>query len=72
MFDVLKGLSEEYYVFHSFKIVSVDADVITASETDFVIFHPNKGILCIEAKAGKVKLEGNKWKYANGINVCLC
>lgn len=66
MFNALKDLSEEYYVFHSFKIVSIDADVITASETDFVIFHPQKGILCIEAKAGKVKLEGNKWKYANG------
>ena len=66
MFNALKDLSEEYYVFHSFKIVCIDADVITASETDFVIFHPQKGILCIEAKAGKVKLEGNKWKYANG------
>lgn len=66
MFNALKDLSEDYYVFHSFKIVSIDADVITASETDFVIFHPQKGILCIEAKAGKVKLERNKWKYANG------
>lgn len=66
MFDKLKNLPEDYYVFHSFKIVSVDAGVITASETDFVVFHPNKGILCIEAKAGKVKLEGNKWKYASG------
>ncbi|MGN0486956.1 MAG: NERD domain-containing protein [Acutalibacteraceae bacterium] len=66
MFDKLKNLPEDYYVFHSFKIVSVDAGVITASETDFVVFHPDKGILCIEAKAGKVKLEGNKWKYASG------
>ena len=66
MFDKLKNLPEDYYVFHSFKIVSVDAGVITASETDFVVFHPNKGILCIEAKAGKIKLEGNKWKYASG------
>lgn len=66
MFNALKELSEEYYVFHSFKIVSVVANVITASETDFVIFHPDKGILCIEAKAGKIKFEGNKWLYANG------
>lgn len=66
MFKALKELPEEYYVFHSFKIVNVDAGVITASETDFVVFHPKKGILCIEAKAGRVKLEGNKWKYASG------
>lgn len=66
MFNSLKDLSEEYYIFHSFKIVSIDSDAITASETDFVVFHPKKGILFIEAKAGKVKLECNKWKYANG------
>lgn len=66
MFKVLKDLPEEYYVFHSFKIVNVDEGVINASETDFVIFHPKKGILCIEAKAGRVKFEGNKWKYASG------
>ena len=66
MFKVLKDLPEEYYVFHSFKIVNVDEGVINASETDFVIFHPQKGILCIEAKAGRVKFEGNKWKYASG------
>lgn len=66
MFDALKTLPEDYYVFHSFKIVSVVDGVISASETDFIVFHPMKGILCIEAKAGKIRFEDNKWKYANG------
>ena len=47
MFNALKDLSEEYYVFHSFKIVSIDADVFSSSGTDIVIFHPQEGILCI-------------------------
>ena len=37
------------------------------SETDFVIFNPKKGILCVEAKAGNVKYEEGKWKYGSDI-----
>ncbi len=67
MFDALSQLSDEYYVFHSFKIVNVVKDRIYESETDFVIFNPKKGILCIEAKAGNVKYEEEKWKYGSDI-----
>ena len=66
MFDCLKKLSNEYYVFHSFKIVNVIEDTIFESETDFVIFNPAKGILCLEAKAGHVKYEEGEWKYGSG------
>ena len=66
MFECLKKLSDEYYVFHSFKIVNVIEDTIFESETDFVIFNPSKGILCIEAKAGHVKYEDGEWKYGSG------
>ena len=55
MFEALKELSDEYYVFHSFAIVNVVDMKMYESETDFVIFHPKKGIMCIEAKAGQVK-----------------
>lgn len=66
MFEALKGLSDEYYVFHSFSIVSVVDTIVHESETDFVVFHPKKGILCIEAKAGQVKCEYGVWKYGSG------
>ena len=53
----------EYVVFHSFKISS---GVRPLSEIDFIIYHREKGILCIESKAGKISFENRVWKYANG------
>ena len=66
MFEELNQLPEEYYVFHSFSIVRLKNNVIKESETDFVIFHPKKGIICIEAKAGQVKYENGYWQYGSG------
>ena len=66
MFEELNELSEDYYVFHSFEMVSIKGAVITESETDFVIFHPKKGIICLEAKAGQVKFENGYWQYGSG------
>lgn len=70
MYECLKKLPDDYYVFHSFKIVNVNNDnIIYESEADFVIFNPKKGILCIEAKAGNVKYNGGKWYYGSGISM---
>ena len=66
MFAALEKLPDDYYVFHSFRITKVKDNVFHESETDFVIFHQNKGILCLEAKAGRVKYERGVWRYANG------
>lgn len=67
MFEALSNLPDTYYIFHSFKIVKVIDNKIYESETDFVIFNPKKGILCIEAKAGNVKYEEGKWMYGSDI-----
>ena len=69
MFESLKKLPDDYYVFHSFTIVKVTDGVIRESETDFVIFNPNMGIMCIEAKAGTVKYENAEWYYGSGIKM---
>lgn len=66
MFEELNNLPESYYVFHSFSIVTVVGSLIKESETDFVIFHPQKGILCLEAKAGQVDYVDGYWKYGSG------
>lgn len=67
MFEALeKGLSDEYTVFHSLKINNVKDNTLYESETDFVIFHRKKGLLCIEAKAGKVYSENETWYYSDG------
>ena len=66
MFSALERLPEEYYVIHSFRAVTVQNGVLVESETDFVIFHRRKGILCIEAKAGHVKYTDGEWFYGSG------
>ena len=66
MFDELNQLPEEYYVFHSFEIITIKNNQILESETDFVIFHPKKGLICLEAKAGQVKYENGYWLYGSG------
>ncbi|AMC93721.1 hypothetical protein AOC36_06910 [Erysipelothrix larvae] len=66
MFSELERLSDDYYVFHSFSILEVVNNTIHESETDFVIFHPKKGILCIEAKAGRVEYSKGEWRYGSG------
>lgn len=66
MFDAFKQMSDEYMVFHSMTITTTEGDIIEQSETDFVIFHPRKGILCVEAKAGRAHYEDGEWKYGNG------
>ena len=54
-------------VFHSFSIVTASNGIIRESETDFVIFHPKKGILCLEAKAGQVDYMDGNWRYGSGV-----
>ena len=66
MFDALKLLSDDYYVFHSFRITSVNDNMFRESETDFVIFNRKLGVLCLEAKAGQVKYENGYWYYSSG------
>ena len=66
MFDELNQLPEEYYVFHSFELVTIKDGRVLESETDFVVFHPKKGLICLEAKAGQVKYENGYWQYGSG------
>lgn len=54
-----------YYVFHSYKM----GGVCPIGEVDFVIYHRQKGILCVEAKAGQVIFENRVWKYGNGAEI---
>lgn len=67
MFIALSKLPGEYYVFHSFLLISNIEGILRESETDFIIFHAKKGILCIEAKAGHVYCECGKWFYGSHI-----
>ncbi len=67
MFEALEKLPQEYCIFHSFSIVRIIEDTLYESETDFVVFHPQKGLLCIEAKAGMVDCKEGEWFYGSGL-----
>ena len=61
IFDVLSRLPDTYYVFHSVTVVNIDEYGLVQHEGDFVIFNREKGILCIEAKAGQMRYENGFW-----------
>lgn len=71
VWDVLADkdkLPNDYYVIHSMHLLSADEDgMLHEGEGDFVIFHPQKGIMVIEAKAGKdISYTDGKWYYGSG------
>ncbi len=67
MFEAFEKMPDGYYVFHSLRLTEVRDNTFHESETDFVIFHPEKGIICLEAKAGHVRYQDGTWKYGSGI-----
>lgn len=66
MFESLQKLPDDYYVFHSFRIINIVDSEWKENEIDFVIFNRNKGIICLEAKAGQVRCEEGVWYYSSG------
>lgn len=66
MFEALKGLPDSWMVFHSFRLTDVKDGILKESETDFIIFDRERGILCLEAKAGAVAFRDGRWMYGNG------
>ncbi len=69
MFHSLEALPDDYYVFHSFSLITMNGSTISESETDFVIYNRQKGIICLEAKAGHVKYADGEWLYGSGIKM---
>ena len=66
MFEALKSLPDSCMVFHSFRLTEVKDGILNESETDFIIFDRERGILCLEAKAGAVSFRDGRWMYGNG------
>ena len=66
IYAALTLLSDDFVVVHSLRLVSVTSDGLRENEADFVIFNRKLGILCVEAKAGRVSYREGDWYYANG------
>lgn len=66
MFEALKSLPDSCMIFHSFRLTDMKAGILNESETDFIIFDRERGVLCLEAKAGAVSFRDGRWMYGNG------
>ena len=78
IFNDLNKLPPEYTVIHSTKLFYYDEDektiryerkkiyIETEREIDFIVFHPEKGILCLEAKNFVPTYEKGEWKTPDG------
>ena len=66
MFESLNKLPGEYYVVHSLKMTDFTKNDLKTREVDFLIFHPQKGILSLECKGGFPQYVNGEWKNGNG------
>ena len=58
------GLPKDFTVLHSYPWLRPwrGKDLLLEGEADFVVFHPNKGLLVLEVKGGKtIRLQGRQW-----------
>ncbi len=66
VFEALQTLlPSSYTVLHSYRWVGSISGGQSQGEADFVIFHPQKGIIVLEVKAGIMTLEGRIWYQQN-------
>lgn len=64
MFNALKTLPDDYYVFHSYRLVRlIPGKGLDENEIDFLIFNPKYGCLFLECKNRTMRREGMKWEY---------
>lgn len=64
VYESLKLLGKDYTVFYSLSWISIGNDR-TIGEADFVIFHPEKGIMVIEVKSGEIEYRYGTWIQTN-------
>jgi len=69
LFDLFKNhLSDEYVVFYSIRLQQPrprHKGGVEDVEVDFVIAHPTFGLLCLEAKGGRLEVDGKTSEWRN-------
>jgi hypothetical protein len=61
------SLPDTYTVFHSVRWIGSDRRR-SQGEADFIVFHPQKGVLIIEVKAGIISVDNNRTWYQTNRN----
>ena len=64
VYEALRSLDDRHTVFYSLNWVGVN-ESRTLGEADFVIAHPDKGILVIEVKSGEIAYQNGTWTQTN-------
>jgi hypothetical protein len=65
VYEALRGLPTGFVVLHSFPWLRPTRDLagepLREGEADFVILHPDRGLLVVEVKGGQPELKGRTW-----------
>lgn len=64
VYEALRSLSDQYIVFYSLSWVGINENR-TIGEADFVVLHPDKGVLVIEVKSGEIEYKNGEWIQRN-------
>lgn len=65
VYEALSKLNNEYVVFHSYRWLGEINQRRSEGEANFVVLHPQKGILSIEVKAGSIAYYNGNWIQTN-------
>lgn len=65
VYEALSKLNNEYVVFHSYRWLGEINQRRSEGEAEFVVLHPQKGILSIEVKAGSIAYYNGNWIQTN-------
>lgn len=64
VYEALRSLNDRYTIFYSLSWVGVNENR-TIGEADFVILHPDKGLMVIEVKSGEIEYKNGEWIQTN-------
>lgn len=64
VYEALSTLNNQYTVFYSLTWIGINESQ-NIGEADFVILHPNKGLLVVEVKSGEIEYKNGEWFQTN-------
>lgn len=64
VYEALRSLNDKYTIFYSLSWIGINENR-TIGEADFVILHPDKGVLVIEVKSGEIEYKDGEWIQTN-------
>jgi len=65
VYAALLTLDDKYTVFYSFRWLNEDGQARSEGEGDFIVLHPEHGLLSIEVKDGGIDYDGGCWWQTN-------